>query len=210
MKRRVFLSLAVCLMLPFSAVAKDSIRDSVVKIITTQRTPDFVRPWTKAVAQEISGSGVVISGKRILTNAHVVGYATQIFVQANDSTEKLPARVEILGPDIDLAVVRLEDESFFDQHPPLPLADSLPNVKDKVTVYGYPMGGEQLSVTEGIVSRIEYSSFYCGRSGLRIQVDAALNPGNSGGPVISQGHILGVVFSKLQKAENIGYLIPAD
>jgi S1-C subfamily serine protease len=191
-------------------VAKDKIGDSVVKIITTQRAPDFLRPWTKAVAQEGSGSGAVIAGKRILTNAHVVQYATQVFVQANDCNDKLPARVEFIGPDIDLAILRLEDESFFDQHAPLPLASGMPILKDKVTVYGYPIGGEQLSVTEGIISRIDYATFYCARAGLRIQVSAALNPGNSGGPAVAQGRIVGLVFSKLNQAENIGYLVAAE
>jgi hypothetical protein len=199
-----------CLLAPLYAEGKDSIRDSVVKIYSTQRGPDFLRPWTKAAPQESVGSGVVIEGKRILTNAHVVQSATQIFVQANGSTEKLTARVGVIAPEVDLAVLRLEDEAFFAEHAALPLADGIPHVKDKVTVYGYPVGGDQLSVTEGIVSRVDYASFYYMDYGLRIQVDAAINPGNSGGPAVSEGRIAGVVFSKLPKAENIGYLVSAE
>ena len=199
-----------CWLAVVPAEGKDGIRDSVVKIYATQRGPDFVRPWMKAAPEECVASGVVIEGKRILTNAHVVQYATQIFVQANGSTEKLVAHVGVVGPEVDLAVLRLEDEGFFAEHPALPLAEGIPHVKDKVTVYGYPVGGDQLSVTEGIVSRVDYTSYYYSNHGLRIQVDAAINPGNSGGPAVSQGRIAGVVFSKLTKAENIGYLVAAE
>ena len=120
-----------CLLAPVYAEGKDSIRDSVVKIYSTQRGPDFVRPWTKSAPQECVASGVVIEGKRILTNAHVVQFATQIFVQANGSTEKLTARVGVIAPDIDLAVLRLEDEAFFAEHPALPLADGIPTSRTR-------------------------------------------------------------------------------
>ncbi len=46
--------------------------------------------------------------------------------------------------------------------------------------------------------------------GLRIQVDAAINPGNSGGPAVVDGRMIGLVFSRLQQADNIGYLIPME
>ncbi len=210
MRSHVILLVLTCLLAPLCAEGKDSIRDCVVKIYSTQRGPDFVRPWTKSAPREGVGSGVVIEGKRILTNAHVVQYATQIFVQANGNTEKLTARVGVMAPDVDLAVLRLEDEAFFAEHPALPLADGIPHVKDKVTVYGYPVGGDQLSVTEGIVSRVDYASLYYTDHGLRIQVDAAINPGNSGGPAVSEGRIVGLVFSKLTNAENIGYLVAAE
>jgi S1-C subfamily serine protease len=207
MRSHGILVVLTCLLAPVPAEGKDSIRDCVVKIYSTQRGPDFVRPWTKSAPQESVASGVVIAGKRILTNAHVVQCATQIFVQANGSTEKLTARVGVIALDVDLAVLRLEDETFFAEHPALPLADGIPRVKDKVTVYGYPVGGDQLSVTEGIVLRVDDAGFYYMDHGLRIQVDAALNPGNSGGPAVSEGRIVGVVFSKLLKAESIGPLV---
>jgi hypothetical protein len=90
------------------------------------------------------------------------------------------------------------------------LADELPQIKSQVSVYGYPQGGEDLSVTDGIVSRIEFASYNFGAAGVRVQVDAALNPGNSGGPAIQDGKIIGLVFSKIQEADNIGYLIPPE
>ena len=190
--------------------AQDRIRDLVVKIHAVHHTPDVLRPWTKNSPQPVKGSGVVIDGKRILTNAHVVRYASQIYVQPNQSAERIPARVEAMTPSMDLAVLKLDDESFFDNRGTLPFAEELPRVKDSINVYGYPTGGSELSVTQGIVSRIEYTTYYYQTSGLRIQVDAALNFGNSGGPAVSDGKLVGLVFSLIQNAQSIGYLIPVE
>lgn len=192
------------------AAAADPIRDLVVRIVVDQRPPNFFQPWTKAPSKEVTGSGFVIEGRRILTNAHVVQYAGQIYVQPHQSDEKLPANIVAASPDIDLAILSLENESFFENRPAVAMAEGLPQVKSTVNVYGYPVGGEQISVTEGIVSRVDYSPYYFGTAGLRVQIDAALNPGNSGGPALADGRLVGVAFSLLQKAENISYLIPVE
>src|ERR671911_1897904 len=76
--------------------AQDQIRDLVVKIHAVHHTPDVLRPWTKNSPQQVKGSGVVIEGKRILTNAHVVRYASQLYVQPNQSADRVPARVEAM------------------------------------------------------------------------------------------------------------------
>jgi S1-C subfamily serine protease len=182
----------------------------VVKIHAVHHTPDLLRPWAKNSPQQVKGSGVVIDGKRILTDAHVVRYASQIYVQPNQSADLISARIEAIAPSMDLAILKLDDESFFDNRGTLSFADELPRVKDSINVYGYPTGGAELSVTQGIVSRIEYTDYYYGASGLRIQVDAALNFGNSGGPAVSNGKLVGLVFSLIQNAQNIGYLIPVE
>ncbi len=206
--RVIFVSL-----LMFSAAhtrAQDGIRDLVVKIHAVHHTPDLMRPWTKNSPQQVKGSGVVIEGDRILTNAHVVRYSNQIYVQPNQSAHRIPARVEAISPSMDLAILKLDDASFFSNRGALPLADEMPRVKDTVNVYGYPTGGTELSVTQGIVSRIEFTDYYYQSSGLRIQVDAALNFGNSGGPAVNKGTLVGLVFSLIQNAQNIGYLIPVE
>lgn len=201
---------ALALTLADRSVAKDSIADSVVKIYATRRMPDFNRPWNKGSPQEASGSGVVIEGKRILTSAHVVLYASQIFVQGNQSAERASAKVKAVAPGMDLAVIEVQDSSFFNRRPPVPLGKDFPAMRQTVSVYGYPIGGEQMSVTQGIVSRIEYSRVSFTTGGLRVQIDAAVNPGNSGGPAVADGKIVGLVYSKIEKAENISYLIAAE
>jgi S1-C subfamily serine protease len=189
---------------------ESKIRESVVKISATMRYPDLTHPWTKHSPQDASGTGVVIDGKRILTNAHVVLYASQLFVESYQSSDKLPATVESVSPGIDLAVLRLEDDAFFEKRPPIVRTSALPEVKETVLVYGYPQGGSALSITKGIVSRIEFSAYNEGLSGVRVQIDAAINPGNSGGPALIDGKMVGLIFSKLTQADNIGYIIPSE
>jgi len=189
--------------------ADSKIENAVVKIFATNRYPDVFKPWTKQAPQEVTGSGVVIEGKRILTNAHVVLYANQIEVQANQGSNKISATVEAFAPGIDLAVLKLEDETFFNNRQPLERANTLPEVKDVVMAYGFPVGGKSLSITKGIVSRIEFATNYP-VSGLRIQIDAAINPGNSGGPAVVDGKMIGLAFSYLGGAQNIGYIIPCE
>lgn len=190
--------------------AGEDVRPLAVKIFATQRFPDVFRPWTQLEAQSISGSGVIIEGKRILTNAHVVRNASELYVQPYQSADKLEAHVVGFAPGIDLAVIELDDPSFFDTRGHVTIATEIPKVKDQISVYGYPMGGDELSVTEGIVSRIEFTSYYGETNGLRLQVDAALNPGNSGGPAFADGKLAGLVFSGIPSSQNIGYLIPAE
>jgi S1-C subfamily serine protease len=188
----------------------DAVANSVVKIFSTIRYPDVFHPWTKSSPSSVTGSGVVIEGKRILSNAHVVEYASQVQVQANQSGDKVSATVEAISPGIDLAVLKLDDETFFDSHPPLPRAKMLPEIKDTAMVYGYPEGGTSLSITKGIVSRIEFAPYNYPVSGLRIQIDAAINPGNSGGPATVGDKMIGLAFSRLTEADNIGYIIPSE
>ena len=185
---------------------------SVVKVFATVRYPEPFSPWTKQAPRDISGSGVVIEGDRILTNAHVVLYAGDIEVQATEAGDKVPATVEAVAPGIDLAVLKLDDPSFFRKHAPVARTSMLPHIKDPVLVYGFPIGGNTLSITKGIVSRIEYVSYNYPTSGLRIQIDAAINPGNSGGPAVADGKMIGLAFSRLESsdAQNIGYIIPDE
>lgn len=186
------------------------VESSVVKILATVRYPDYFKPWTKEAPREIVGSGVVIEGKRILSNAHLALYASQIEVQANESGDKFSAKVEAVAPGVDLAVIKLDDETFFNAHPPLPRAGNLPAIKDAVLAYGYPEGGTTLSITRGIVSRIEFTSYNYPVFGLMIQVDAAVNPGNSGGPVMAGDKMIGLAFRVLASADNIAYVIPTQ
>ncbi len=206
----LFVIVGFMALLPCDMVMSDEIAPSVVKIHTTARYPDFVRPWAKRAAEEVTGSGAVITGNRILTNAHVVRYASRLFVQLSQSSDRYPAKVLCVAPGLDLAVVELEDSKPLEGVTALELAEGIPQVKKTVNVYGYPVGGDDQAVTEGIISRIEYGTYSSDEGGLRIQIDAALNPGNSGGPAILDGKIVGLVFSKINAAENTGYLIPTE
>ena len=190
------------------AAAADFKTDSVVKIFATRNTIDYVNPWQSKGVQEISGSGCIIQGNRVLTNAHVVNQNTFIQVRRESSQKKYIAKVETVGNDCDLAILRVEDPEFFNGVSPLAIGE-LPNLQDKVTVVGFPMGGDKLSITQGVVSRIESIDYVNSeRSLLGVQIDAAINPGNSGGPAINNGKIVGIVMQSMSDSQNIGYIIP--
>ena len=193
-----------------SAPIPTNLGNAVVKVFATLRMPDPYRPWAKQAPQDITASGVVIEGHRILTNAHAVLYSSEVQIQGTGAGDKIAASVEAVAPGIDLAVLKLDDDSFFATHAPIARASALPQIKDAVLAYGFPMGGTSLSITKGIVSRIEFVSYNFPVSGLRIQVDAAINPGNSGGPAIAGDKMIGLAFSRLGDAQNIGYIIPNE
>ncbi|MDH7515437.1 MAG: trypsin-like peptidase domain-containing protein [Bacteroidota bacterium] len=111
--------------------------------------------------------------------------------------------------DADMAVLTVDDTSFFHGVTPLELGE-LPNVEDKVTVIGYPAGGEEISRSTGIVSRIEVQPYlHSLKRFLTIQVDAAINPGNSGGPAIMDGKVVGMAMQRISSMQGMNYLVPA-
>jgi S1-C subfamily serine protease len=195
---------------PKAAARSAQLESAVVRIFSTARQPDLYRPWNKAAPTDSTGSGVIIEGNRILTNAHVVNYASKVEVRAKEGGDRMAARVIAIARGIDLAVLELEDTSFFVNRTPPVRASVLPEVKDAVLAYGYPLGGNSLSITKGIVSRIEYVPYNFPTAGLRIQIDAAINPGNSGGPVFADDKMIGLAFSGINSAQNIGYIIPNE
>ena len=182
-----------------------------MKVFTTIREPNFGEPWTKRPPYEATGSGVILDGGFLITNAHVVTYAQRIEVQPNGSTDRFEAEIAYLSFDDDLALLRLEDTSFFETFPSVALARVLPAVGSEVEVAGFPTGGDELSKTSGIVSRLLYRRGD-GFTGLAIQVDAPINEGNSGGPVFQDGEVVGIAFQKNKEAQtdNVGYLIPTE
>ncbi len=185
--------------------------DSIVRITSVMRLPNPVRPWTRQNPMEVGGTGVVMDGKRILTSAHLVLYADEVYVQPGQGGDRVEAKVAAVGPGIDLAVLTIDpaESEFFAKRPPLPRSGELPEVSARVVVKGFPVGGISLSTTQGIVSRVDYAYYDTGSFGLRIQVDAAINPGNSGGPAMVDGKMAGLVYG-VAAAENVGYVIPNE
>ncbi len=144
-----------------------------------------------------------------MTNAHVVSWARQILVRRYQDPRPYLAEVEFIGHDCDLAILTVQDEGFFENIEPLEFGE-LPKVRSTVVTYGYPAGGEEISYTRGVVSRIELEPYaHIGnRRFLGVQTDAAINPGNSGGPVVQDDKVVGVAFQGLPGLENMGFFIP--
>jgi S1-C subfamily serine protease len=102
----------------------------------------------------------------------------------------------------------VEDAEFFEGEPTLSFGE-LPEVQQEVLVYGFPMGGDMLSITKGVISRIEHQPYVHSSSAfIAGQIDAAINPGNSGGPVLVDDKIVGVVMQGIPSSQNIGYMVP--
>ncbi len=207
MKQFIYLCLSI--LLSTSLSANDNIEESIVKIFTVAKIPSYITPWNSTINRS-HASGAIIEGNRILTNAHVVANETFIEVKRYGETKRYEAEVEYISHQADLALLRVRDKSFFDGVKCLAL-DGLPSIQQKVAVYGFPRGGNSLSVTTGIVSRIEHNRYVHSKEVLMsIQIDAAINPGSSGGPAISEGKIVGVVMQQIPKLQNIGYLVPVE
>lgn len=183
--------------------------NAVVKINAVYCTPNFKRPWVKKPQYQGSGTGVVIGGNRILTNAHNVADSICLTVIKQNEGNSVIAKVESIDHQCDLAILSVEDKSFFANITPFELGET-PPVQTQVFAVGYPLGGDGLSITQGIISRIEVMrySHSLTDSLLAAQIDAALNPGNSGGPIIYDGKLVGIAF---QGAGNgLGYMIHSE
>lgn len=122
------------------------------------------------------------------------------------------AKVKYVSHQADLALLEVEDKSFFKDTIPLQFTDDI-KTGDNITVLGYPVGGDSLSTTKGTTSRIELHSYVWSYEWmLTIQVDAAINSGNSGGAALNdKDEIVGIVMQSFSKkdADNIGYIIPS-
>ena len=182
---------------------------SVLRIEAATQIPDYETPWNSGRFSGGIGTGFIIGENRILTNAHVVSNARRLLITVHGSPEKYPAKVEYIAHDCDLALLSVEDFSDFESFPRFEIGD-VPKLESQVRVIGYPIGGERLSVTRGVVSRIDFQPYSHTRadSHLVVQIDAAINPGNSGGPVLQGEKVVGVAFQGLRQADNTGYIIP--
>jgi S1-C subfamily serine protease len=135
--------------------------------------------------------------------------AKTLQVRLEGEFDKLEATILAVSHQTDLALVTLADEGFWRGAVALPIGDT-PRVQAHVDVLGYPKGGDGISVTSGVVSRVDWGEYTQGKScNLLVTVDAAINPGNSGGPAVSGGKVVGVAFQGLEGGQNIGYIVPA-
>jgi S1-C subfamily serine protease len=190
-----------------AAEAGPNVMDALVRIDVSAAVPDPAAPWQKKV-ESVSGSGVILGNGKILTNAHVVANRVHVEVRRAGHARRWPARVLYAGHESDLALLTVDDPSFFEGTAAFPMG-RMPRVRDRVDVYGFPVGGESASVTSGIVSRVEVQPLvHSGVEILQAQIDAALNPGNSGGPVVASGGLVGIAAQELEDAQSVGYIIP--
>lgn len=186
-----------------------------LKVLVSFTKPHAGLPWSMRNSYSSSGSGFVIKHKGrflIVTNAHVVENATQVQVRFHGAAVKTPATILAVAHDADLAL--LDCEGLQEEGPSrvLELSDRVPELQEALSVVGFPVGGDQLSITTGVCSRLDFSAYsHSSRENLCVQTDSAINSGNSGGPCFdASGKVVGVAFQSMDAsdAQLAGYCIP--
>lgn len=217
------------IMLSFAPLVKD-VAPAVVNIYTSrvvqvQRSPMFDDPFFQRFFGENNsfnmprervlgslGSGVILRKDGIIvTNNHVIGEADSIRVVLSDRRE-YEAEVILADARTDLAILKIDPEG--ENLPFIPLLDSdTVEVGDVVIAIGNPFGVGQ-TVTSGIVSATARTQVGISNFQFFIQTDAAVNPGNSGGPLVGlDGSIIGIntaIYSRAGENNGISFAIPAN
>lgn len=189
--------------------------DAIVRVEVDTKQPNYRVPWNIGGMSSGNGTGFLVGPNKFLTNAHVVSNGRLIYIKKVNDPKPYKARVVHVAHDCDLAMIEVESEdefmTAFSGVEPLFIGE-IPKLNTTVVAIGYPIGGERISVTRGVVSRIDFRTYSHSSidNHLTIQVDAAINPGNSGGPVLQSNQVVGVAFQGYSGsvAQNTGYMIP--
>ena len=199
----------------------------VVRILATKKESYYHKPWKSPNFETVAASGFFFKDKKdfpvmkglILTNAHAVAMAQSIKI--SNGREKRRYEVKLLGicNSADFAVLQMEPQELAAYEArngkvvPLQLGDSDElRVGDKVLGWGYPLGGERISKSEeGEISRIEVNRYtYSQEYWLMVQASLQQNRGNSGGPVLKNGKVVGIAFQGVSASDRINYFIPIN
>ena len=192
----------------------DSGNELSVAEINTKVSPSVVLISGKSMQGEGQGTGVIITADGyIVTNAHVVSGFSELTVTLNDENNtEYPATLVGTDETTDIAVIRINASGLT----PAELGTSASlQVGQSVVVIGNPLGKEfSGSVTTGVISALDRQvEFEDGSVYNYIQTDAAINSGNSGGPLVNmQGQVIGINAAKIDTsvAEGMGFAIPID
>ncbi len=194
-----------------------ALKDTVVQLFVQRARFNWLEPFKPPVQDESLGSGFFISEDgHFISNFHVVEEASSIHIQVPSlGKEQFAAEVVGVSPERDVALLKLTGDAHarLTKHlgriPSLTLGNSDPIARgQEILALGYPLGGQTLKSTQGIVSGRER---YPGHPYGFIQMTAPLNPGNSGGPSINTaGEVIGINSAGVLSAQNVGFIIPIN
>lgn len=197
-----FTASAALWLCPLANVAAQVVVDAAALVRSTSRAVVLIRTFDSRGEELGLGSGFVISGGRIVTNAHVVAGAAR--AEIHDSENRLLGVVDhavALSTRIDIAVL----PQLATAPTPLSLALTEPAVGTRVYAFGAPLGLSN-TISDGIVSSFRELSGV-----RRMQITAPIASGSSGGPIVDeQGRVVGVSVSSLSSGQNLNFAVPAD
>jgi S1-C subfamily serine protease len=192
---------------PKNEKGNSAIFNSIVQVYTVNRTPYYLNPWITLPDIKSRGSGSIIEGNKILTSAHVVANHASIEVRKSMDSKKYKARVVNISHEADLAILTVDDETFFSDVRALEVG-TLPDVQQMVSIYGFPEG-ETLNITEGLLSQIEHRKYtHSSNYLLAGEILSEIKSGHSGGPVIFNNNIIGVMM-QANKSGSVAHMVPA-
>jgi S1-C subfamily serine protease len=170
----------------------------VVKIITQSLNIDIQQPFKLHSSSSGICTGFFISPKHIITCSHCIINSKDIFFEIPSKGEK-KYKLNLIGVCNEFDIALLESDEYSSRY-----HFKLGSIKDikagnEVYAVGFPLGQSNLKVTKGIISGIQFHS---------IQTDAPINAGNSGGPLVYKGKVIGINKSKITHSSNIGYATP--
>ncbi|MBR3052085.1 trypsin-like peptidase domain-containing protein [Candidatus Saccharibacteria bacterium] len=190
----------------------DKVSKSVVSIVTSTKTTNY---FGMDYSGSAAGTGVIVTKDGyILTNKHVINGANKVTVILDDGTSYENVEVVAVDPLNDIAFLKIKN---VDNLTPATLGDSKTiHIGQQVIAIGNALGEYQNSVTAGIISGTGRSVTASDGSGQNvetlsdmIQTDAAINSGNSGGPLVNAaGEVIGINTATSSTAENMGFAIP--
>lgn len=190
----------------------EKVSESVVSIVTEVKTTSY---FGYSSTGQAAGTGIIVSADGyILTNKHVIDGASKISVVLDNGTTYSDVKVAAVDPLNDVAFLKIDGVSGLKA---ATLGDSKTiTVGQQVIAIGNALGEYQNSVTSGIISgtgRTLVASDYTGSMSEKlsdmIQTDAAINSGNSGGPLVNAaGEVIGINTATSSSAENMGFAIP--
>ena len=179
-------------------------------------------PWKAGAQQTSTGTGFYIGSQLILNNSHVISYQTSLRLKRHGKPGDFAGKLLCTSTMCDLALVTVEDAAFFEDVPAVAMQAAVPAMDATVVVIGYPAssgeGAKSVTLTRGVVSNVQMldlslASREPNPTQLAVQIDAAINSGNSGGPVFNPatGECVGVAFAgpaASSGAQGVGWVIP--
>ncbi len=167
-----------------------------VRLHVACQEPDYSSPWKRSREENRSGYGCLVAPGRILTTADIVKDATMIKVEKRGEKRYFPGRVEVIDYDVDLALISVGDESFFDDLVPVELAEEVElDQPVQFLVFAEP---DRIRAIPGAIVRVSVEEYYLSPARF-LTFGAAVNFEDRGGgwsePVVSEGKLVGMTMT---------------